>query len=165
MGKINLSIVRISMVLLLALMFVILIDVTARYFFNNPTIWAYDMSYILGGVMSVLAFGYQQSIKGNTRVDVIYLILPRKAQLIIDSVLSIFLYLPSFACMVYAFISKTRETFLNKEEIMHTLWRPKYWPIELLITVGYTVFIITFLIHIILDVMELAKRIRNKEET
>jgi TRAP-type mannitol/chloroaromatic compound transport system permease small subunit len=122
------------------------------------------MSYILGGMMAVFGFGYMQSVKGNTRVDVIYLLFPRKAQLIIDSVLDIFLYLPSFAFMTYAFITKTRSTYLTQEDIMNTLWRPKYWPVNLVLTIGYIVFFITFLIHIILDVMELVEQFKNKEK-
>ena len=47
-------------------------EVTARYFFTAPTVWAYDMSRMLYGAMFVLGAAYALSKGVHIRSDFLY---------------------------------------------------------------------------------------------
>ena len=44
-------------------------EVVARYFFNAPTVWAYDMTFMLYGTFFMLGSAYTLLRKGHIRTD------------------------------------------------------------------------------------------------
>ncbi|MFM2480471.1 TRAP transporter small permease subunit [Celerinatantimonas sp. YJH-8] len=62
--------------------FVIIFDVISRYFFNHPTIWAYDVSLFLFGYLAALGGAYAQQKRAHINVDILYLkVSPRTRQI------------------------------------------------------------------------------------
>src|SRR5690554_1426218 len=47
-------------------------EVFARYLFSAPTIWAYDVSYMLYGSLFMLGAGYTLYRGGHIRTDMLY---------------------------------------------------------------------------------------------
>ena len=47
-------------------------EVVARYFFNAPTVWAYDMTYMLYGSFFMLGAAYTLMRGGHIRTDSLY---------------------------------------------------------------------------------------------
>jgi TRAP-type C4-dicarboxylate transport system permease small subunit len=52
---------------------VIAFEVFARYLFNAPTIWAYDLSLFLSGYLAALGGAYAQQKNAHINVDILYL--------------------------------------------------------------------------------------------
>ena len=47
-------------------------EVVARYWFNAPTVWAYDMTYMLYGTFFMLGWAYTLLRGGHIRTDSLY---------------------------------------------------------------------------------------------
>jgi TRAP-type mannitol/chloroaromatic compound transport system permease small subunit len=58
--------------LIIPLVFGATYEVIARYVFNRPTIWAYDLSYMLYGAHFMLGAGYTLLKGGHIRTDIFY---------------------------------------------------------------------------------------------
>ena len=61
-------------------------EVAARYAFNAPTKWAYDLTYMLYGAQFMLAAGYTLLKGGHIRTDVFYERWSPKTRSTIDAV-------------------------------------------------------------------------------
>ncbi|MDH2432448.1 TRAP transporter small permease [Pokkaliibacter sp. MBI-7] len=55
------------------LAFVVAFEVVARYIFNHPTIWAYDVSLFIFGYIGALCGAFAQQRKAHINVDILYL--------------------------------------------------------------------------------------------
>lgn len=51
---------------------VVVFEVLARYFFNKPTIWAYDLSLFIFGYIAALGGAYAQQRRAHINVDILY---------------------------------------------------------------------------------------------
>ena len=59
-------------------------EVTARYLFNAPTTWAYDMTFMLYGTFFMLGAAFTLQRKGHVRTDSLYAKWPPRRQAIVD---------------------------------------------------------------------------------
>ena len=66
--------------LAVVLSIIVLIEIFARYIFNNPTIWAFDTAMMLYSAMFLFGAAYVLLIKTHIKVDVITNMLPRRTQ-------------------------------------------------------------------------------------
>jgi TRAP-type mannitol/chloroaromatic compound transport system permease small subunit len=76
-------------------------DVFMRYFLRAPTNWAFDVSYFMYGALFMMAGAYTLSRNGHVRGDVVYRLLPYRAQASIDLVLYIIFFLPGFSALFW----------------------------------------------------------------
>ena len=67
-------------------------DAISRHFFNAPTIWAYDVLCMSGGITYMLGASYVYHKDLHTRVDIIYGLLSKKKKAIIDIICSITMF-------------------------------------------------------------------------
>jgi TRAP-type mannitol/chloroaromatic compound transport system permease small subunit len=61
-------------------------EVVARYLFNAPTVWAYDMTFMLYGTFFMLGSAYTLMRKGHIRTDTFYGSWPPRVQGAVDAV-------------------------------------------------------------------------------
>jgi TRAP-type mannitol/chloroaromatic compound transport system permease small subunit len=125
-------------------------EVLARYAFNAPTIWAYDLSYMLYGAHFMLGAGYTLLKGGHIRTDIFYQNWSPRTQGRVDALLYLCLFFPG---MIFFF-------WMGAQEGLHSLsigersdaspWRPVLYPLKLVIPV-------TALLILIQGVSELIK--------
>jgi TRAP-type mannitol/chloroaromatic compound transport system permease small subunit len=77
-------------------------EVFARYFLRRPTEWAFDLSYILFGVLFMLAGPYALARNAHVRGDFLYREWPVRRQAGFDLVLYVFFFFPGVLALVYA---------------------------------------------------------------
>jgi TRAP-type mannitol/chloroaromatic compound transport system permease small subunit len=77
-------------------------EVIARYVFNAPTIWSFDVTYMLYGTLFMLAGAYTLSRNGHVRADVVYRLWKPRTQASMDLVLYILFFLPAIAALMYS---------------------------------------------------------------
>ena len=87
---------------ILILTFGVSYEVFVRYVLNNPTIWAYDLSYNMYGALFVMAGAYTLGRNAHVRGDVVYRLLSPRTQATIDLVLFIFFFFPGILALTFA---------------------------------------------------------------
>ncbi len=69
-------------------------EVVARYVFNAPTQWAYDMTFMLYGTFFMLGAAFTLQRKGHVRTDMYYERWSPRRQAIIDIACYLIFFLP-----------------------------------------------------------------------
>jgi TRAP-type mannitol/chloroaromatic compound transport system permease small subunit len=77
-------------------------EVVARYAFNAPTRWVFDLTYILYGAQFMLAAAYTLLKGGHIRTDVFYDRWSAKTRATIDSVCYVLFFFPGLLFVLYA---------------------------------------------------------------
>lgn len=88
--------------LIAVLTVIVCYDVTARYIFNAPTDWAFDVSYMLYGTLFLLAGAYTMSRDGHVRGDILYNFMSPRLQASFDLALYILFFIPGIIALIYA---------------------------------------------------------------
>lgn len=81
--------------LIIPLVVALAYEVVSRYIFNRPTIWAYDMTYMLAGSLFMLGTAYALHRGSHVRVDFLLGSLRPRWQAMLDIVLYLGLYFPA----------------------------------------------------------------------
>ncbi len=90
-------------------------EVFVRYALNAPTVWAFDMSVQMYGALFLMAGAYALSQDAHVRGDVIYRLLPRKAQAGIDLALYTLFLVPGALCLLWYGYEYAADSWFYKE--------------------------------------------------
>jgi len=88
--------------LIVVLTFVIAWEVFSRYVLNRPHDWVWDTTYILYGILFMMAGAYTLSRNGHVRGDVLYGFFPVRVQAGLDLVLYLLFFIPGVIALVWA---------------------------------------------------------------
>lgn len=77
-------------------------EVFMRYVLNNPTSWAFDMSYLMYGGLFFMAGAYTLSRNGHVRGDFIYRTWRPRTQAIVELTLYVLFFFPGVLALVVA---------------------------------------------------------------
>ncbi len=127
---------KIFMVLIFPLVGGLTYEVVSRYLFNAPTIWAFDLSYMLYGSHFMLGATYCLLKKGHIRTDLLYELFPVKWQGRVDAVLYLFFFFPG---MIYFFGAGWEEALHSWHILEHSEqspWQPPLYPFKAVVPVS-----------------------------
>ena len=111
-------------------------EVFMRYLLNNPTSWAFDMSYILYGGMFLMAGAYTLSRNGHVRGDVLYRTWRPRTQATVELILYLFFYFPGVLALMYSGWSYGYEAFRIREVSVNSPAGVPVWQLKFLIPFG-----------------------------
>jgi TRAP-type mannitol/chloroaromatic compound transport system permease small subunit len=112
------------------LMFAMVYEVTARYAFTAPTVWAYDLSRMIYGAFFVLGAGYALSKGVHIRSDFLYRNWSVRTQGRVDAALYLVFYFPAMLIFMWV-ASKWAWTSIERgERGMDTAWMPLLGPVR-----------------------------------
>ena len=77
-------------------------EVFVRYILDDPTSWAFDMSYILYGGLFLMSGAYALSRGAHVRGDIFYRLMPKRVQSSIELVLYIIFFFPGVIALMYS---------------------------------------------------------------
>jgi TRAP-type mannitol/chloroaromatic compound transport system permease small subunit len=80
----------------------VMYEVIMRYFFNAPTLWAFDFTIQMYGAVFMMGGASAMSTKTHVKADMYYNRLSEKGQAILDLILFIFFYAPGVFALTYA---------------------------------------------------------------
>ena len=120
----------ISVVLLTAL---ICWEVFNRYVLSNPHDWVFDITYMLYGIMFMMAGAYTLSKNGHVRGDVLYGFFQPRTQALFDLILYFVFFIPGIIALVYAGIYFAADSFAINEHTTQTANGPPIWPFKMII--------------------------------
>ena len=118
------------------LMAAMVYEVTARYLFVAPTMWAYDISRMLYGALFMLGAGYALSRGVHIRADFLYRNWSPRTQGIIDASLYIVFYFPGLLVFLWMATDFATLSWIRGERGMDTAWMPIMGPIKTALPVG-----------------------------
>jgi TRAP-type mannitol/chloroaromatic compound transport system permease small subunit len=111
-------------------------EVFVRYVLNNPTSWAYDVSYNMYGALFFIAGAYTLARNGHVRVDVVYRLIPPRVQAGIDLALYLAFFFPGVIALVYAGSQYAGESWRYHEVSVYSPADIPIFPLKTLIPVG-----------------------------
>ena len=132
-------------------------DTFMRYLFRAPTIWAYDVNYMLGGTVMLMGMAYASLHKTHIRVDILYNYFPAKMKTIIDVVFNVLIFFPLYGMLLYKSADRAIWSFHSKEFSEVGFWRPVMWPFRTMIPVAIALFLLAGIAWVIRDLYLLRK--------
>jgi TRAP-type mannitol/chloroaromatic compound transport system permease small subunit len=111
-------------------------EVFVRYVLDNPTSWAFDMSYLMYGGLFFMAGAYTLSRNGHVRGDFIYRMWPPRGQAIIELTLYVLFFYPGVLALMYAGWGYGFEAFRIREVSVNSPAGIPVWQLKLLIPFG-----------------------------
>lgn len=123
-----------------ALIAALVYEVTARYVFNAPTIWAHDVSSMLVGTIVALGWAYTHRHHGHVRIDVLYNRLSPRGKAIIDSLCALLLFFPLVIILAYTAALRTCFSWSIDERLSMSYWYPPAFPIKAVTFLGLSLF-------------------------
>ena len=88
--------------LIVALTFVVAIEVFKRYILNAPTAWIFDFNNMLYGTLFMMCGAYTLAAAGHVRADFVYIYLSPRAQAALDLALYVLFFIPGIIGLIYA---------------------------------------------------------------
>jgi TRAP-type mannitol/chloroaromatic compound transport system permease small subunit len=116
--------------LIIVLTVAIFYEVIVRYVFNAPTIWAWDVSYMLYGAHFMMGIAYTLHRKGDVRIDVFYKNFSPRAQALIDVCLYPVFFFPALIVLFWAGLSQAAYSWSIAEKTGVTMWRAPIYPFK-----------------------------------
>jgi len=117
-------------------------EVFVRYVLNDPTSWAFDMSYILYGALFLMSGAYALSRNAHVRGDVIYRLWPVRVQGVIELVLYIIFFFPGVTSLIVAGYGYAHDSFGYREVSVNSPVGVPIWQLKALIPIAGTMLFI-----------------------
>ncbi|MEP1209641.1 MAG: TRAP transporter large permease subunit [Rhizobiaceae bacterium] len=143
---------RLICLLLVPLIFVMVFEVVSRTLFGTftgwgmnefaisiglgPTLWAYDISRMTGGVLFMIGAGYALMRGVHIRADFLFRNWTPKTQATVDATLYLLFYFPAMLLFFWSAADFWWDAFLKGETTMDSTWAPILWPARLAMPVG-----------------------------
>lgn len=117
----------------LPLVFVVAYEVFARYGFNAPTIWSFDLTYMLYAAIFMLGCAYALHKGAHIRTDFFFEKWSIRTKGIIDSTAYIALFFPSIFVFLLVSWEEGVYAWSINELSEQTPWRPILWPFKMVV--------------------------------
>jgi len=127
-------------------------EVIARKFFNEPTDWAYDLTYMQYGTLFMLGAAYTLYKGSHIRTDIFYRSFSPRWQGIVDAALYLFFFFPGMVFFLLAGYDYALRSWQSGELAAYSPWRPPIYPFK-------TVIPVTAVLLLIQGVSELIKSV------
>ncbi|MGH8682982.1 MAG: TRAP transporter small permease subunit [Burkholderiales bacterium] len=117
-------------------------EVISRYFFHAPTIWSFDVTYMLYGTLFMLGCAYALHKGAHIRTDFFFERWSVRTKGMIDSIAYLALFFPSL--LVFLLISSQEGwyAFQIGETSEQTPWRPILWPFKMVVPLAILLLLI-----------------------
>jgi TRAP-type mannitol/chloroaromatic compound transport system permease small subunit len=131
-------------------------DVGARYLFNAPTQWAYEVGYMMMGAHALLGMAYTLREGGHVRIDAFSQRFSQGAKAVIDLIGYVVFLLPCLIWMTWSLWGYWFNSFRTHELSGQSAWNPVIWPFKLVFFVAFVLLVLQILAEIIKAVLYLS---------
>lgn len=111
-------------------------EVFVRYLFNDPTSWAFDLSYLMYGAVFYMAGAYTLSRGGHVRADMFYRKWQPRTQAVVELTLYILFFFPGILALIIAGGAYGLESVRIQESSINSPAGVPIWPLKMMISVG-----------------------------
>jgi TRAP-type mannitol/chloroaromatic compound transport system permease small subunit len=124
---------RVTAWLIIPMTVAVTYEVVARHFFRAPTIWAYDVTYMLYGTHFMLGTAYTLMRIGHVRTDMLYQNWSIRRQNLVDAIGYLFFFFPGMALLLYFGWQEASHSWAIGETSDASPWRPIVYPFKAVI--------------------------------
>ena len=136
---------KIFSMLILIITGILMYEITMRYVFNAPTIWAHETCQHLFGGYSLLAGAYVMLYFAHVKVDIIYSRFSQRGRAIIDSV-TYLVFFVFVGLMLWHGIGLASHS-VKIWEVSFSPYAPVIWPLKLTVPIGAFLILLQGLAH------------------
>lgn len=127
---------RIIAWLIIPMVMSLVYEVVARYVFDAPTEWAYDMTFMLYGSFFMIGSAYTLYRKGHIRTDSYYGTWSPRTQGWVDTICYLVFFFPPLIAFLVVGWDYFLRSYLQGERIVTSPWMPIVYPFKLAIPVA-----------------------------
>ena len=135
--------------LIVALTFVVSIEVFKRYILNAPTAWIFDFNNMLYGTLFMMCGGYTLALAGHVRADFVYVYLRPRAQAALYLILYLLFFIPGIIGLIYAGYGYAADSWRVGEHSTVTAGGPPVYHFKTVIPIAGALVIIQGLAEIV----------------
>jgi TRAP-type mannitol/chloroaromatic compound transport system permease small subunit len=117
-------------------------EVISRYFFNAPTIWSFDVTFMLYGTIFMLGAAYALHKGAHIRTDFFFERWSVRTKGTIDSVAYLVFFFPSLILLFVVSANEAWYAFSIGETSEQTPWRPILWPFKAVVPLACALLLI-----------------------
>ena len=117
-------------------------EVTARYVFNTPTIWSFDVTYMLYSAVFMLGAAYALHKGAHIRTDFFFESWSTRTRGMIDSIAYLVFFFPALVLFFYVGFEEAWSSFVISETSEQTPWRPLLWPFKTIVPLACVLLIV-----------------------
>jgi TRAP-type mannitol/chloroaromatic compound transport system permease small subunit len=99
-------------------------DTAARYLFNAPTIWSYDISYMLYGTLFMLGAAWTLQQEEHVRIDILSGRLSPRTRATVDVLGYLLFFFPAVGALFAYGASFALESWTILERSGQSMWQP-----------------------------------------
>jgi len=133
---------RIFCLLAIPLVAALTYEVVVRYVFHAPTIWAYDVTYMLYGSHFMLGAAYTLYRGGHIRTDIFYQNWSPRTRGLVDAVLYLFFFFPGMALFFWMGLQEALQSWDIREVSDASPWRPPIYQFKAVIPLSAALLLI-----------------------
>ena len=133
---------RITGWLIVPMVLSLVYEVVARYFFNAPTIWAYDMTSFLYGAFFMLGAAYTLLKKGHIRTDSFYGAWSPRTQGWVDATCYLLFFFPGMIAFLVVSWDYFTVSFGRNERAVSSPWMPILWPLKFALSLALALLVL-----------------------
>lgn len=105
-------------------------DTAARYLFNAPTSWSYDISYMVYGVLFMMGAAHTLHVDKHVRIELFYDRLSARGKAIIDGLGYLIFFFPAMAILIYYGSLFAYKSWQLGETSGASMWQPPIYPFK-----------------------------------
>ena len=139
-------------------------EVFARYFFHAPTVWAYDVTYMVYGSMYMLGAAFTLLKGGHIRTDILYMNFSPRWQGLVDGALYLVFFFPGLILFFFASWEYAVHSWVIRETATMSPWRPIIYPFKAVVPVSLALLLLQGVSEFIKSIYAALKGEWPKEE-
>ncbi len=147
----------ITMVMTAILIVVMSYEMVVRRGFDSPTLWAFDVSYMLSGVIFVAAVPYALLRNEHVRIDFLSSRLPLRVQHAVNLFFYAALFLPAIFILARAAVSEAWNAFVTGQVERVSPWAPLIWPYYSALATGLVALVLQVLAEMVRHLMQVIR--------
>lgn len=151
--KMNERIAKAASWLAIVLVLTMAFEVVARYVFNRPTVWSYDLSYFINSLLVMMGLAYTHKLQGHVSIDVISSRFSVRVQSIINVILTLLFFFPICILVIRAMVPNVVFSFTSGERSWVGSWLPPIWPFKLWILIGFVLLLLQGVVEFVRNLL------------
>jgi TRAP-type mannitol/chloroaromatic compound transport system permease small subunit len=129
-------------------------EVMARYLFDAPTIWAYEIGYTLTGSHFLLGMAYTLAVGAHIRIDIFSGKFAPRTRAVID-LAAYAVMLPLLVWLSYALFQYLATGYLRAERSGQSAMNLPVWPFRIVFFTAFALLALQVLVEVIKSVRSL----------
>ena len=122
--------------LMLPLILELVYDTVARYIFNAPTVWSFDISYMIYAILFMLGGAYTLRDEEHIRIEFLYERFSKRGQAFLDVICYLVFFFPPMLALLYFGIEFAADSWKILEHSTVSYWSPPLYHFKIVIPIG-----------------------------